>query len=108
MREGRHRSSISRAYYAAYCAATHEIVKKPTIFAHGWNNPPHEKVPAYIQSNRAMRQAAKDTVNELITILRLFRVDADYRPSETVNERIARDCIRNAALVQQELWGTGT
>lgn len=108
MREGRHRSSISRAYYAAYCAATHEIVKKPTTFAHGWNNPPHEKVPAYIQSNLAMRQAAKDTVNELITILRLFRVDADYRPSETVNERIARDCIRNAALVQQELWGTGT
>lgn len=104
-REGHYRSSISRAYYAAYCAATNEIVQKLTTFSHGWRNPSHEKVPVYVQSNLTISQAKKDTISTLIKGLRLFREDADYRPQEVITEQMARDCVRDAAPVQQEFWG---
>lgn len=104
-REGCYRSSVSRSYYAAYCAATSEIVKKLTTFSYGRNNPSHEKVPTYVQSNLTLHQAKKGTISTLINTLRQFREDADYRPQVEVDEQIARDCIRDAAAVQQEFWG---
>lgn len=102
LREGDYRGCVSRAYYAAYCAATSEIVKKLTTFPHGWKNPTHEKVPVYVQNNLTIAQCKKDTLSTLIKTLRLFREDADYRPHIAVDEQIARDCIRDAAAVQQE------
>ncbi|HZP80155.1 MAG TPA: hypothetical protein VFB21_00835 [Chthonomonadaceae bacterium] len=36
---GRLRSSINRAYYAAYSAVTSHPVARCVRFAHGWNNP---------------------------------------------------------------------
>lgn len=106
LREGRYRSCVSRAYYAAYCAATHEIIQKLTTFSHGRQNPSHEKVPVYIQNNLTIPQARKDTAGTLYLILRLFREDADYRPHVPVDEQLARGCVRNAAAIQRELWGT--
>jgi uncharacterized protein (UPF0332 family) len=105
LREGHYRSSVSRAYYSAYCAATSEIVQKLTTFSHGWKNPSHEKVPIYVQSNLTITQAKKDTIIKLINALRFFREDADYRPQITVDEQIAKDCVRDATKVQQELVG---
>ncbi len=105
MREGRYRSCVSRAYYAAYCAATHEIIQKLTTFSHGYKNPSHEKVPTYVQNNLTISQAKKDAVSTLVNTLRLFREDADYRPQVLVDEQIARDCVRDATAIQQELWG---
>jgi uncharacterized protein (UPF0332 family) len=105
LREGRYRSSISRSYYAAYCAATHEIVQKLTTFSHGWKNPSHEKVPVYVQNNLTISQVKKDAVVRLIGALRLLREDADYRPQENIDAAAAQDCIRDARDIQQELWG---
>jgi uncharacterized protein (UPF0332 family) len=105
LREGYHRSSVSRAYYAAYYAATHEIVQKLTTFSYGRKNPTHEKVPTYIQSNLTLSQPKKDALTRLINTLRLFREDADYRPHMSIDDQTARDCIRDAAAFQQELWG---
>jgi uncharacterized protein (UPF0332 family) len=105
LREGHYRSSVSRSYYAAYCIATHEIVQKISTFSHGWNNPSHEKVPSYVQNNLTLPQTKKDTVVTLIKTLRLFREDADYRPSISIDEQVARDCIRDATAVQQVLGG---
>jgi len=104
LREGDYRGCVSRSYYSAYCAATAEIVKNLTTFSYGWKNPTHEKVPVYVQNNLTIPQAKKDTVSTLIKTLRLFRDDADYRPHVPVDELIARDSIRDAAAVQQELW----
>src|SRR5947208_1148732 len=56
LREGHYRSSVSRAYYSAYCAAANEIVKKVSTFSFGWNNPAHPKVPVYVQSNLTIPQ----------------------------------------------------
>jgi uncharacterized protein (UPF0332 family) len=104
LREGHYRSSISRAYYAAYCAATGEIVQKLTTFSHGRNNPAHEKVPLYVQNNLTISQARKTEVTNGINALRRFREDADYRPAVEIDEQTARDCIRDAAAVQAGLW----
>ena len=108
LREGHYRSSVSRSYYAAYCAATNEIVKKLTTFSYGWKNPSHEKVPTYVQSNLTLPQTKKDTISTLINTLRLSREDADYRPQVEVDEQIAHNCVRDAAAVQQEFWGVTT
>ncbi len=105
LREGHYRSSVSRSYYAAYCAATNEIVKVLTTFPNQWNNPPHAKVPVYVQNNLSLSDDKKKTILSLIITLREFREDADYRPSEEVDERIARDCIRDAGAVQEGFWG---
>src|SRR5437016_3873728 len=86
LREGDYRGCVSRAYYAAYCAATAEIVKKVTTFPYGWRNPTHEKVPVYVQNNLTISQTKKDTVSTLIKTLRLFREDADYRPQMPADE----------------------
>ena len=103
--QGYFRSSVSRAYYAAHCAATYLIVQKLTTFSHGWKNPPHQKVPVYIQNNLNIPQVRKDAATRLINTLRQFRENADYRPHFFVDEQAARDCVRDAAAIQQELWG---
>jgi uncharacterized protein (UPF0332 family) len=105
LREGHYRSSVSRAYYAAYCAATHEIVQKLTTFSHGWKNPSHEMVPNYVLYNLTISQTKKDIISTLINILRLYREDADYRPQIIVDEATARECVRAASEVLQEFWG---
>jgi uncharacterized protein (UPF0332 family) len=105
LREGHYRSSVSRAYYAAYCAATHEIVQKLATFAFGWNNPPHEMLPIYIQNNLTLSQSEKNKIKRLLRILRQYREDADYRPHRAINVQFARDCVRDAGAIQQELWG---
>ena len=104
-REGEYRSCVSRAYYAAYCAATEEIVKKLTTFPNAWNNPPHVKVPVYVQNNLTMVQAKKQRIISRINILRLYRENADYRPQVAVSEQVARNCLRAAAAIQRDFWG---
>ncbi len=103
LREGDYRGCVSRTYYSAYCAATSEIVKALTTFSHGWNNPTHQKVPVYVQNNLTLPQVKKDRISTLLKTLRLIREGADYRPREVVDEKIARDCIRGAVGIQQEL-----
>ena len=105
LREGNYRSSVSRSYYAAYCAATYEITQNLTTFPNGWNNPPHEKVPEYVQNNLAVSPVSRKTIKKLLRLLRHFRENADYRPYRVVNVETARDCVRNAQRIQQEYWG---
>lgn len=103
--EGRFRSAVSRAYYAAYCALTGEIVKAVSAFAGGWHNPPHADVPQYIQNNLAGFVGwERKRLARLIRTLRLFRENADYRPHQPVDQQTAKDCIRDAAAIQRMLW----
>ena len=50
----------------------------------------------------------KDSAVDLVNMLHLFREDADYRPQVDLNEDIARNCIRDAAALQEKLWGAAT
>ena len=63
-----YRSSISRAYYAAYCAITSQLAGKYT-FPFGGNNPSHPDLPFLVMHNltalpeykrREIRQAIKN------------------------------------------------
>ena len=101
LREGCYRSSVSRSYYAVYCAVTHEVVQRLTSFAYGWNNPPHEKLSVYVENNLTLVNWKKDNIKRLIRTLRRFREDADYRPYRVVDNQIARDCIRDAQTVRR-------
>ena len=104
--EGRNRSAVSRAYYAAYCALTGEIVGVVSSFAGGWQNPPHADVPLYIQNNLpGLAVWERKRLTRLVRTLRLFRENADYRPYQPIDERIVRDCIRDSTAIQQILWG---
>jgi hypothetical protein len=59
-----------------------------TDYIFAWvENPSHEKVPTYVQSNLTLPQAKKDSISLLIKTLRLFREDADYRPQVEVDEQ---------------------
>ena len=104
--EGNLRSAVSRAYYSVYCAATHEIVQHLTTFGHGWQNPPHQDIPQFIQHNLGLPDFVKQRLKRRIRALRQFREDADYRPHTTVDMTIVRDCIRDASAIQNDLWGT--
>ncbi len=104
-RSGQYRSAATRSYYSAYCAITEEIRKHITVFPYGWNNPPHLRVTNYIYNNTTLSPVKKSNIALLIDTLRLFREDADYRPSEDIDFDRAKDCIRDAMQVQIELWG---
>ncbi len=92
----RFRSSISRSFYAAYCAMT-DALAPGVSFGHGGNNPAHGDLPNLIVSNlgglpegkrRAVRQA----------LLRLWkqRVDADYVPAAFIDRNMAVNALRDA------------
>ncbi len=105
MHHGYFRISISRSYYAAYCAATHEIVQHVNNFQYGWNNPPHSRVSRYIQNNMPLSQQKKDKISILIDSLRNYRETADYRPNDQIDFDDAINCLRDALSVQTEFWG---
>jgi uncharacterized protein (UPF0332 family) len=97
------RSSISRSYYAAYCAVTSELTARGVTFAHGWNNPAHEQVPDLILHNTTLPMNTRRRLRKLLRVLREAREDADYRPSVTIDRSLALNCLRDAIAVLHSL-----
>jgi uncharacterized protein (UPF0332 family) len=90
----RWRSSVSRAYYAAYCAVAGELVGKGIQFPHGWQNPGHEQLPDLVEHNLTLPQETKRRLKKALRLLRRAREDADYRPSVSVDRSLTLDCLR--------------
>jgi len=101
--EGYWRSSISRSYYAAYCAVTSGLVVQGVRFGLGWHNPPHEHLLNLMTHNLTLPQDVRRRLRRRMRILRHTREDADYRPSITVNRAMALDCMRDAIVVLQDM-----
>lgn len=101
--DGRLRRSISSAYYAAYGAVTSRLVDQKVNFAHGWNNPAHDQLPDLILNNLSLPKSARYRLNKAIRILRRAREDADYRPGASIDQALARDCLRNATRIIEAL-----
>jgi uncharacterized protein (UPF0332 family) len=97
------RSSISRAYYAAYCAVTSELVERGVQFARGWNNPAHDQLPDLVLHNSALPRNTRYEINKALRRLRRAREDADYRPGASLVRRDAVDYLRDASFVVQTL-----
>jgi uncharacterized protein (UPF0332 family) len=101
--QGHLRSSISRAYYAAYCAIAEELSTRRVRFPRGWHNPAHEQLPDLIAHNLSLPQLTRRRLNKLVRLLRRAREDADYRPGIPIDHALALDCILDATVVLREL-----
>ena len=97
------RSSISRAYYAAYCAAASKL---PAGTPSGWRfpNPSHEKLPDFIYSAMG-GLSSRDRVRDLLKSLRKARREADYVPRATISMQNAQIAVRDAGFILQETLG---
>ena len=51
---GFYRDSVTRSYYAAYCAATSRVMGLGNLFAHGRQNPSHEQLPDLIANTASI------------------------------------------------------
>ena len=100
---GHHRSSVSRAYYAAFAASSF-VLKVRAPFARGRGTPPHHEVPGLLEqqlshlSPRGMR-------NLLTAVSRLYknRITADYQSGRTVDVHSALQARRDAYAVCRQL-----
>jgi hypothetical protein len=72
-------------------------------FATGYQNPSHEAIPGLIRNKCLPLGMQADDLIESCTLLRYFRIDADYKPHATVDATIARDVLREASLVLSAL-----
>ena len=97
---GFYRDSISRSYYAAYCAATSRVIDRGIVFANGRRNPSHEQLPDLIANVGDVSMPNRRRIRKSLYFLRQARENADYRPSAFISRAVALDCIQNAALVQ--------
>ena len=87
------RSSISRCYYAAYCAVAH-ILQGKVDFAYGGNNPTHEGLDTLIVNNLYQLPSWKrQFIRSMVRRLRTMRVAADYGVAESVDRIIALDAL---------------
>jgi uncharacterized protein (UPF0332 family) len=105
--EGYWRSSVSRSYYAAYCAVTSGLVVGGLRFGRDWHNPPHEHLLRLMTHNLTLSQDVRRRLRRCMRILRHAREDADYRPGITVDRPMALDCLRDAIVVLQDMGVQG-
>jgi len=99
-----HRSVVSRAYYAVFCAATYYILRhRPkTAFANNWNNPTHEQLKVLLKALDSKTRPSSETLSSIV-LLRELRVNADYRPSVAVSASIATNALIEASKVLRDL-----
>jgi uncharacterized protein (UPF0332 family) len=97
---GHYRSSISRSYYAVYCAVSHVLAEKFT-FSHGGNNPSHTDLPNMILHNMSfLSQPRRWELRKTFLLLWKMRVEADYVPSAYLDRSTAVQALREAGSVQ--------
>ena len=101
--DGYLRSSISRAYYAAYCACAGELAARGLSFPHGWANPSHEQLPDLVNHNLPLPPSTRHRLIGRLRLLRRAREVADYRPGLSVDRALALQCLRDAEAVLREL-----
>ncbi len=101
----RYRDCASRAYYAAYQAATAVCVEHGdgVNFPPGWNNPTHEQLPGLLLNNSGLTLSERRTAARLLRSLRAAREDADYRPGRTVDKTTALNSLRDMLVVRRLL-----
>ena len=99
-----YRSSVSRAYYAAYAAVTSALVRQGITLGHGGNNPGHAGLPVYVLNNlTALSLASRFEVNKAIRRLYRARVESDYVAAAIVDKGVAKKTLRDLGRILQLL-----
>ena len=95
-----YRSSVSRAYYAAYAAVTSELVARGLLFAQARSNPDHAGLPAYVLNNLGtLAQTTRFDINRAIRRLYALRIDADYVAEATLDRAMALSALHDLGRV---------
>ena len=93
---GCYRSSVSRAYYAAYSAITSALIRQGITLAHDGNNPSHISLPVLVLNNLTfLPLTARFDLNRALRRLYGERVEADYNAAATVNGAINIEALRD-------------
>ena len=95
----RPRASVTRSYYAAYCAVTAELFLRGIVAFGRFNNPPHHNVGSFVLRNVGLRTSDATPIAALIASLRVLREDADYRQTALVETVDAANALRDAEIV---------
>ena len=100
------RAAVSRAYYAAYSAATDALVQSHGVaFGVGRDGPPHRDLPRLVESHLRNRLGFSKIREIKAALRRLYvaRLDADYRPKARFEWNDIRIVLSDAALVLARL-----
>ena len=93
------RNSISRSYYAAYCAVTSKLAGRFT-FDYGGNNPAHNDLPNLIFHNlTVVDEVNRRDIRQAVGQLWKARVEADYVPNAYIDRDIALNALRDASRI---------
>ncbi len=95
--DGRWRSSVSRAYYAAYASVAGGLQGRAS-FPAGRHGPTHDRLPVLIMTYMTSlpvwnRRQVAGTARRLYE----WRVAADYIPTRLVDRAVTRACLQDAA-----------
>lgn len=93
------RSSVSRAYFAAYSAVTAHLVRRGVTFARGRGNPPHETLHKLAQAYLPLPGYQRKWLVAIVRRLRVARVEADYIPTSFLDRKIGEGLLHDAAAV---------
>ena len=101
-----YRSSVSRSYYSAYAAVAQTLTDRGLTFAGDREGPGHEQLRDLVERNigktrgaRRIGAAEKKMLKAALNVLYANRLDADYRPSRSVEEDAARNSLAAASRV---------
>jgi len=99
------RSSISRAYYAAYSGIAYKLSKtRGVYFPAGQDGPNHRELPALIE-HHFNRLTPNDRKKLKAGIRRLYkaRLDSDYHPKMTVDKSTAQQSLSDAKMIMSKM-----
>lgn len=99
MRAGRHRSSVSRAYYAAFAAVAQALAKRGFEFAQDRKAPSHTKLRQMVRQNIRLSRKPQRELLAVLNELYKQRISADYRPDHYISCDEARTSVITATRV---------
>ena len=99
--QSKNRSSASRAYYAAYQAATALLLYAGQVVPPGREAWSHEATPDLLSNLplRMLDSRSQRGMTERLKALYEMRISADYQGEAVINARVLRAAIRQAAFI---------
>jgi uncharacterized protein (UPF0332 family) len=103
---GEERSSVSRAYYAAYSRLVAELRSQGMTQFGARANPSHAQLPRLVRGSLArLDDRARREISQALRRLRTRREAADYQPRVAIDATSRREVLRDLRLVERALGG---